>query len=365
MRQRRVVLVFGIPIVAFIVLVSVHKAVTHTDPPKPARIVRPSSYSVGEVNCTFTDTSRPTPTYNEAGQTGEKPGRVLVTEIRYPTVHPVKGDAQTPGAAPARVDGPFPLIVFAHGYDLTPDTYAALLDTWVRAGFVVAAPIFPDTNETYVTSLGDVGGPEGDDVNQPGDVAFVAKSVLSDSRTTTAACRSVHHLVSETDGVGLAGQSDGATTVGMLANDLSYRSNLTGLSVRAVAILSGSPWGAQTYGAPPGNPPELVVQSATDQCNVASESIALYDHIGAGPKAFLEILDATHLGPYTGSAPAPFALVAKLSTAWFEHGLLRTVSQARVTAIGNSAPTVGTLTVNGVAPAIAPLAQDDATCYDN
>src|SRR6266851_8303229 len=78
--------------------------------------------------------------------------RVLVTYVRSPT----------------RGRAPFPLIVFGHGFALTPQTYTRLLDTWTRAGYVVAAPAFP------VESANAPGGPDQSDLgNEPGDISFV------------------------------------------------------------------------------------------------------------------------------------------------------------------------------------------------
>ena len=78
--------------------------------------------------------------------------RRVVTVIRYPL----------------HVAGPFPLIVFGHGFAVTPAPYAALLRTWAAAGFVVAAPIFPLGNAHAP------GGPdEADIVNQPSDMSLV------------------------------------------------------------------------------------------------------------------------------------------------------------------------------------------------
>src|SRR6266699_2599615 len=75
--------------------------------------------------------------------------RVLVTAVRYPT----------------RGHAPFPLIVFAHGFALTPQIYGRLLDAWARAGYVVAAPVFPVENANAP------GGPNrGDLANEPGDI---------------------------------------------------------------------------------------------------------------------------------------------------------------------------------------------------
>jgi len=71
--------------------------------------------------------------------------RTLVTVVRYPALG-APSAADRPDAPAARAAGPFPLVVFAHGYQLGPDTYARLLRAWARAGYVVAAPAFPRTH---------------------------------------------------------------------------------------------------------------------------------------------------------------------------------------------------------------------------
>ena len=62
---------------------------------------------------------------------GTTASRVLVTYVRYPR----NGDG-----------GPYPLVVFGHGFAATPGLYAPLLDAWAKAGYVVAAPLFPAEN---------------------------------------------------------------------------------------------------------------------------------------------------------------------------------------------------------------------------
>ena len=104
---------------------------------------------------------------------GRSVPRSLTTIIRYPAVgSPSRSDRLA--AAPAKSAGPFPLIVFAHGFNITPTPYAPMLRAWVRAGFVVATPIFPLTNAAAP------GGPnESDLVNQPTDVSFVITRMLA------------------------------------------------------------------------------------------------------------------------------------------------------------------------------------------
>ena len=42
-----------------------------------------------------------------------------------------------------KTHGPYPLVVFAHGYGVGPGSYGALLSRIASAGYVVAAPTYP------------------------------------------------------------------------------------------------------------------------------------------------------------------------------------------------------------------------------
>jgi dienelactone hydrolase len=73
------------------------------------------------------------------------------------------------GAAPAA--GRFPLVLFSHGLRGTPERYAPAAASWAAAGFVVAAPAYPHTNEHAKRYN------RADMVNQPSDAAYVIKKV--------------------------------------------------------------------------------------------------------------------------------------------------------------------------------------------
>ncbi len=78
-----------------------------------------------------------------------------------------------PTTSATHVPGGFPQIVFGHGFAVTPATYYLLLRAWARAGYVVAAPVFPKENAQAP------GGPdESDLVNQPRDMSFVITCML-------------------------------------------------------------------------------------------------------------------------------------------------------------------------------------------
>ncbi len=331
--------------------------------PRPAAIA-PVHYSVGIANCTFFDPSRMTPNYLNSTS---KKGRLLVTEVRYPTLSPVRGVLETPDAHPALRHGPFPMVVFGHGYALTPDTYAKLLDHWVRAGFVVAAPLFPDTSQQAVSSIGVANSflPEADDINQPGDMAFVTRELLKSTGRTSQLCPIAHGLISHTQ-IALAGQSDGATTAVALAYDPKYQAPT--LRYRAVIDLSGELFGAGTLtpdalSATRTSPSLFVSQSATDTCNPPQFSLAIYNGVHTSHKWFLKILSAHHLPPYIGTDIRAFDAVASTTTLFLHDEFAGTAPGRALLRLGNAHPLVATISSGQRAPAIAPLTQGPGSCY--
>jgi hypothetical protein len=300
-------------------------------------------------------------------------GRTLVTEIRYPTLAARPGKSPAP---PATAFGPFPVILFAHGYNVTPDTYAALLDRWVEAGFVVVAPLFPGENEYNVSSLG---GPtsaagaaaENDVYNEPYDLAYLIGQIGRDfSRQATGGAGILHGLA-DPHRLILAGQSDGADAVAALAYDRYYAATWSAIPPaerpQVVAIFEGAEFelGRDSYGYRPaessgGGPLALVAQSATDACNPPQDSTQLYDAIDQ-PKQFLELSDATHLGPYDGTASdAP--LVEQVTIGLFRHVLGDLTPSTRGLDSEADVSGVAALTAGDTAPYMASLASSPAAC---
>jgi predicted dienelactone hydrolase len=132
---------------------------------------------VQEITLTLVDRSRPTVTH----------GRLLSPFRRLTT--PV----WLPGAAGRR-----PLIVFAHGFDVGPDAYGALLNAWSAHGYAVAAPEFPLTDPAVAGANLD----ENDINNQPADLRFVADAVTGTGSPVATRVDPAR--------VALAGHSDGA-----------------------------------------------------------------------------------------------------------------------------------------------------------
>jgi dienelactone hydrolase len=225
---------------------------------------------------------------------GAREPRPIVTTVRYPAVRP--------GGAPARADGPFPLVVFGHGFAETPAIYAGLLRAWTAAGFVVAAPLFPLENADAP------GGPDERDLaNQPQDMRVVIDRLLG------ASARSGGWAAGLIDPrrIAVTGQSDGGETALGLAYDRRYHDP----RVSAAVLLAGAqlPGGASSSLIPHG-PALLAVQGTADSINPPARTRAFFDAVGV-PKFLLTLPGASHLAPYTTEQPQ-LSIVERASTAF-------------------------------------------------
>jgi dienelactone hydrolase len=255
----------------------------------PAAAVEPPSpggqrFAVGEIVIRFTDRSR------LVRFPGRRPApRPLGVVVRYPALgDPARVDIRQ--AAPATADGPFPLIVFGHGFNVTPDTYSRLLQAWAQAGYVVAAPVFPVTN-----AHAPGGAHEPDLVNQPTDMSFVISRMLA---SNVAGYGILSGLI-RPDEIAVAGHSDGGST----ALAVAYNSRYIDRRVRAAMILSGAKIpGVRGYHFRAARRPLLAVQGTADRSNFPA-STSDYFRVAPPPKFLLSLLGATHLAPYATQQP--------------------------------------------------------------
>jgi dienelactone hydrolase len=259
-------------------------------------------FAVGVTTITFVDRSR---SITLPGQ-GRGAPRTLRTIIRYPAAAPSQRMDVT-DAPPARHEGPFPLVVFGHGYNITPGPYAPLLQAWARAGYVVAAPVFPLENANAP------GGPnENDLVNQPEDMKVIIGAMLD---LGTEQGSRLTGLIDPRH-VAVAGQSDGGETALAVAYDRLFHDRRVGAAV----ILSGAKipgMGGFTFPAP--SPPLLAAQGTADAINPPHYTHEFFD--GAPPpKYLLTMFGASHLGPYTTTGPQA-RTVQRVTVLFLDHYL--------------------------------------------
>ncbi len=240
----------------------------------------------------FTDSTRPT------AARGSNPGRetrALVTTIRYPA----EGSA---GAAegkldPARSSGPFPMVVFVHGFNTSAARYDQLLHQMAAAGYVVVAPDFPLTSSALP-------GPavEADVANQPADVKFVISKLLTENDQPGE----MHGLITK-DKIAVVGHSDGGNTAAATA----YNACCIDTRVKAAVMLAAEEklFPDTWFQAPsPGQStvPFLGMHSDKDEVTPYDNGKELYS--GArNPKYFVTIVNGNHADPFTGGAEAPAA----------------------------------------------------------
>jgi dienelactone hydrolase len=220
----------------------------------------PMNVAVTVRTLTIVDSSRGTPA---RGFQPALPARTLPTWVWKPSS-----------------GGPWPLIVFAHGFDVNPLTYQTLLSAWAAAGYVVAAPEFPISG-----SDGDSYGlpREDDGSNQPGDLSTVISHLLADPAYAPSI---------DAGHIGVAGHSDGGETAAAMALNSAYHdprvSAFEALS-GALAGVDGGTWGPSNAGA------LLAVSGDQDPNYAHARQVA---ETARAPRGFMAIIGGGHLPPY-------------------------------------------------------------------
>ena len=207
-------------------------------------------------------------------------GRALPTDVYVPASGP---DA--------------PLVVFCHGMWGHPRKFTRLFAHWTAAGYLVAAPTFPHTNDErpppYLVE---------DVVNQPADVSFAIDELLARGLGDPAC-------------VGVGGYSLGAETALAVAVHPTYADE----RVRAVCALAGRldyPAFVTDVLRPL---PLLLVHGADDTKNGRlAGAVAVHD-AAHEPKEFVTLEGADHHICQDGAPHA--ARVAELTTAFWTRYL--------------------------------------------
>lgn len=277
----------------------------------PGQTASPAGAAIATRVLDLRDASRTTDPTPASPGSDAYPGRALPTSLWYPSTG----------------DGPFPVIVFSHGFSSSPGAYYELLTSWAAAGFVVAAPTFPLTSQDSALVAEDV-------PNQPADVSYVLTAVLALNRThgdALAGRIDVRHIA-------VAGHSAGAiTTIGLLSTCCVDK------RVTAAVVLSGSTRDFGTALAKPGVP-TLFVHGVDDTVLPIAADRAVYDATTA-PAAFLQLTHGTHSAPYDDGTDPSFGTVRAVTTDFLRWAL--SGDRAGLAALRHDATAAGNATLTG------------------
>jgi predicted dienelactone hydrolase len=175
-----------------------------------------------------------------------------------------------------------PLVVFAHGWDSLPSVYATLLSTWAAAGYLVAAPVFPDSADTLP------GTPVSNYPEQAQDMSFVITSLLGGVAGPVDSSR-----------IAVAGHSDGGTDVALLALNPAYADPRIKAYLSLSSEIPGGvagPWGEPTSGS------LLVAVGTADEYGLLPKSTQVYQTADM-VKAMLTVNGGDHLQTFVADTP--------------------------------------------------------------
>jgi len=260
------------------------------------------TYAVGTSSLTFVDSSRIT---SANGSFAGAANRTLPTSFWYPA-QGTAGDPPVADAPPDTTHGPYPLVLFAHGYNVTPDFYAPLLERWAAAGYVVAAPTFP------ILSGNDGGASHVDYEQTWGDASFVITQVLGLKGSEPLA-----GLVDRAR-IAAAGHSDGEVIsfgIGFLACCRDPR-------VRSVIAMAGDLSNANNPHVRGTGTPILHIMETADEYDPYDHSIQ-WDRDNLTAPRWLVSLNSSHVPPYTQPGDPAFELVSRITIAYLDGTLKR------------------------------------------
>ena len=281
-----------------------------TQVPTPAETPAPSAaqsaidigrtYAVGTHTLTFVDNTRAT---SPNGSFAGAPNRTLPTQVWYPAEGTV-GDPPKSDAAPDRAHGPYPMVLFAHGYDVTPDFYGSLLERWAAAGYVVVAPTFPILSGTP-------GGASHVDYERTfADGSFVITRILG-----LGGDEPVAGLV-DPDRIAVTGHSDGE----VISFALGFLECCRDTRVKSVIAMAGDLSNANNPHVRDTGTPILHIMETNDEYDPYPHSIE-WDRENLTSPRWMVSLNSSHVPPYTRPGDPAFELVSRITIAYLDGTL--------------------------------------------
>jgi dienelactone hydrolase len=247
---------------------------------------------VGVRHETFVDPTRPT-------STGE-PTRTFPVTIWYPT--PGDPDApDVPDAPPDRSVGAYPLVVFVHGYDVTPPNYEELLRRWAASGYVVAAAAYPGGGDDYGLQFT--------------DTSFLITQLLQLSSGAPGS----NPLVGAVDAqrIGVAGHSNGEA----IAYGVGFLQCCRDTRVKAVIALAGNLGNVNNPVQRDNGVPVLHIMGEADELQPYGEAIQWDRDNLTPPRWSVTLVGGGHAPPYRSPSSPHFDGVSTITTDFLDGTL--------------------------------------------
>jgi len=247
---------------------------TTSSPPPPGK-----TFGVGVVTRDLVDSTRPTPANGAAPMTAD---RRLTTEIWYPA--PKEGaEPEVTNAPLATSDGPFPLVLFVHGFGTSRRQSIFLTQALASAGYVVVAADFPFTASSSPGGESDLHVED-----QTEDLQFLADQAAALAGDAKDA---LHGAIDPSQGYAVVGHSTGGTVALLAAYGAGHDDRL-----RAAVSISGD----SCFFAPSffetRSVPLLALTGSRDLLVPPPDNIRRTYELAAAPKVYASIVGGNHLG---------------------------------------------------------------------
>jgi len=243
-------------------------------------VLEGGAHRVGTRSYRLRDPDRSTPPNGDYEGDDE---RSLRTAVWYPAKEGLLGRLTPSRNAPLADDGPFPLIVYSHGFMSTNDEGTYLAEVLASRGYVVVAANYP------LSHLTAPGRPTMDDlVSQPGDVSFlidvfVARSAVPDDPLFKSV---------DPERIAVAGLSMGAMTTSLAAFHRDLRDDRVDV---AVTLAGPSSMFSETFYSFAKVPLLLVHGDADAIVDFDANARAAFERAQA-PVDLITIVEGSHTG---------------------------------------------------------------------
>jgi predicted dienelactone hydrolase len=218
--------------------------------------------------------------------------------------YPTPGDPDAPAvpdAPPDRAVGAYPLVVFVHGYAVTPDFYEELLRRWAAAGYVVAAAAYPGGDADYALQFQ--------------DTSFLITQLLQRSGGTPAS----NPLVGTIDPqrVAVAGHSNGEA----IAYGLGFLQCCRDPRVKSVVALAGILGNVNNPIQRDNGVPVLHIMGQADELQPYGEAIQWDRDNLTPPRWSVTLVGGAHAPPYRSPSSPHFDGVVTITTDFLDGTL--------------------------------------------